>query len=48
MARLCLHGWVLERHRVIALRWGGQGTRLAATTGRIHREPGIPTEQSMN
>jgi xanthine dehydrogenase accessory factor len=27
---------------MIALRWGGQGTRLGDTSGRIHREPGIP------
>jgi xanthine dehydrogenase accessory factor len=30
---------------MIALRWGGQGTRLASTTGRIHREPGVPAAQ---
>jgi xanthine dehydrogenase accessory factor len=29
---------------MIALRWGGQGVRLTSTTGRIHREPGIPAE----
>jgi xanthine dehydrogenase accessory factor len=27
---------------MIALRWGGAGVRLGSTTGRIHREPGIP------
>jgi xanthine dehydrogenase accessory factor len=27
---------------MIALRWGGLGARLGATTGRIHREPGVP------
>jgi xanthine dehydrogenase accessory factor len=31
---------------MIALRWGGQGVRLASTTGRIHREPGVPAEQA--
>jgi xanthine dehydrogenase accessory factor len=30
---------------MIALRWGGQGARLASTSGRIHRELGIPVEQ---
>jgi xanthine dehydrogenase accessory factor len=27
---------------MIALRWGGLGVRLGSTTGRIHREPGVP------
>jgi xanthine dehydrogenase accessory factor len=27
---------------MIALRWGGQGTRLTDASGRIHREAGIP------
>jgi xanthine dehydrogenase accessory factor len=27
---------------MIALRWGGQGTRLTEASGRIHREPGVP------
>jgi len=31
---------------MIALRWGGRGVRLGSITGRIHREPGIPVEQS--
>ncbi|HKN98936.1 MAG TPA: XdhC/CoxI family protein [Pseudonocardiaceae bacterium] len=31
---------------MIALRWGGQGVRLATTTGRIHREPGVPADQT--
>lgn len=29
---------------MIALRWGGRGVRLGATTGRIHREPGVPAQ----
>jgi xanthine dehydrogenase accessory factor len=31
---------------MIALRWGGQGARLASTTGRIHGEPASPAERS--
>ncbi len=31
---------------MIALRWGGEGSRLADTSGRIHREPGIPVDQT--
>ncbi|HEX5407506.1 MAG TPA: XdhC family protein, partial [Pseudonocardiaceae bacterium] len=27
---------------MIAMRWGGRGVRLGETTGRIHREPGVP------
>jgi xanthine/CO dehydrogenase XdhC/CoxF family maturation factor len=33
---------------MIALRWGGKGARLASTTGRVHREPGSPVQQSTN